>query len=1125
MSPVSEDGTCPVCGLTAGAYQPAPHHIPPGTILLNRYLFGRVLGEGGFGITYIACDLRLDLKVAIKEYFPTDKATRHAPSSLDVTTYTGMATNDYENYKRKFLAEARTMAKMDKQPEIVSVRDFFELNNTAYIVMEFVDGTTFRELVKQQGGKIPAQQLLTIIEPLFGALSAMHAAGLVHRDISPDNLMLEHGKVRLLDFGCARESTTGTDTLTIALKHGFAPIEQYTNHGQGPWTDIYALAGTIYFCITGKAPVRSTDRLLGDELILPSKLGIDLSRQQERALLRAMAIQPRRRFQTAEEFHAALYAPEEDPIFPEPDEEPEQIIESIHFAEETEPAPRPLPKTEKLSPKAPVQEPPTQKAAVPNTPAATKHRQKKKSYRSLNMTLGISAVALVLLLICVALWGSGSSDVPADNTGDYAVDTVPVNDTAQPYLLESNMIGDGAKNYELFLNALEDPSVSEIHIIGGGLVEAPEYVQTVISKPVYLESGDLICYFPVEIVEGGHLIIDDTFSSMGYIRTQGGGKVTLRENCSASFMGMIWLENSSDLDAPENEMTHLWVFSEAEARKSITQVTDWARLKNLMDHTIDNIVIDADITVSTETWGVYDRTIIISPGVTVTSEAEDFTVRGNLINYGTLILNDEVDVIDEGGHLVNFGTLEISAPNDLHISDEGSVLLNLGTLVTGDQTRCNLDASLSLVNMGSFEANAGISCAGSLLNSGSITAFGSSDESALYNYGAVANWGTVTLMGGELANCGYFLNGGDLNAEYIGNVGFLDECTQYISPEGQVSYESIDNGRGIYATKNSGSIDAINGIVDLSGNVPSGDADSIYEAIRRQNFIQVTTQEELVAYANSDYDWIVVASNITCSRSVELSCDLLVMPGWTLSFDEGATLYVRDATVCVGGSLCAEYLYFEFGSRLLANTGSRWSVTGGTLALQRGATCYISEGSSVEVEKFIATDYSMAIIHGGTLRCSQAAQIKTGSRLMLADRLSGGNCTLETPELLIWDARLVNLSQLELQNTNITFDNADMDNLRALTILESDISIPSGSNLWCSHVAPLDIRSNSTLNNAGTLQADGEAWLYCDTVNTGYMEFSTLYVSGSLVNNGTVRLIELVDYGNVFTGNAPEKWD
>ena len=215
MTPVKQGEACPACGLTALAYNPSPHHLPPGTILMDRYMVGRVLGEGGFGITYIGCDLKLELRVAIKEYFPTDKVTRHAMASLDVTSYVGAASVGYEEGKSRFLNEARTMARMDKQPEIVSVRDFFEDHNTAYIVMEYINGTTFKELVSMKGGRISPEELLPMMEPLFSALTAMHEVGLIHRDISPDNLMLEKGALRLLDFGCARESARGTETMTI----------------------------------------------------------------------------------------------------------------------------------------------------------------------------------------------------------------------------------------------------------------------------------------------------------------------------------------------------------------------------------------------------------------------------------------------------------------------------------------------------------------------------------------------------------------------------------------------------------------------------------------------------------------------------------------------------------------------------------------------------------------------------------------------------------------------------------------------------------------------------------------------------------------------------------------------
>ena len=232
MSKTDGDAPCPKCGLTEGAYQPKPHHLPPGSILLGRYLIGRVLGEGGFGITYIGFDLRLELKVAVKEYFPSNWVTRSAEQSLAVTRYTG-ASGSYEHGLERFLREARTMAKVVKQREIVSVRDFFEANDTAYIVMEYVDGTTFKELVAQRGGRIEPKELFSLVEPLFPALAAVHAAGLIHRDISPDNLMLEGSCVRLLDFGCAREATLGSETMTITLKHGFAPIEQYQHKGQG----------------------------------------------------------------------------------------------------------------------------------------------------------------------------------------------------------------------------------------------------------------------------------------------------------------------------------------------------------------------------------------------------------------------------------------------------------------------------------------------------------------------------------------------------------------------------------------------------------------------------------------------------------------------------------------------------------------------------------------------------------------------------------------------------------------------------------------------------------------------------------------------------------------------------
>ena len=356
LNPLEREASCPVCGRSEGAYAPLPHHLPPGTMLLGRYLIGRVLGEGGFGITYIGLDLRLELRVAIKEYFPTDRVTRMSQVSLCVTQLMGAEDDGFQRGKERFLYEARTLARMEKQPEIVTVRDYFEENGTAYIVMEYVEGTTFKSWVKQNGGRIPPEELFSTIEPLFGALDAVHRSGLIHRDISPDNLMLENGMVRLLDFGCARESAGGTKTMTVALKHGFAPVEQYQYKGQGPWTDVYSLAATIYYCLTGETPPQALDRMCDDELIPPQKLGIPLSEQQERALLGGLGIRPRRRFQSVEEFRAALYArelpPENEPE--EPEERQEEASLEISCAcvpeelpvsrEEKQPGTRHLPR-------------------------------------------------------------------------------------------------------------------------------------------------------------------------------------------------------------------------------------------------------------------------------------------------------------------------------------------------------------------------------------------------------------------------------------------------------------------------------------------------------------------------------------------------------------------------------------------------------------------------------------------------------------------------------------------------------------------------------------------------------------------------------------------------------------
>ena len=308
MSPVQPGSPCPACGRNWERYQPASHHLPLGSLLQDRYQLGRVLGEGGFGITYLGWDAVLKRKVAVKEYFPTFLVSREVSLTLDVTCHTSGNQPTYEKGREQFLREAKTMAKLDSIPEIVQVLDHFPEHNTAYIVMEFLEGRTLKEVVAQTG-PIPTQTMLALLEPVLRAMEAMHHAGVIHRDISPDNLMeLKDGTVKLMDFGCARDFQSGL-TETITLKHGFAPREQYSGRDQGPWTDVYAMCATVYYCLTGQVPARAT--LRGEEeqdpLLPPRQLGIDLTEEQELALLRGLAPKVENRWHSAADLYAALY--------------------------------------------------------------------------------------------------------------------------------------------------------------------------------------------------------------------------------------------------------------------------------------------------------------------------------------------------------------------------------------------------------------------------------------------------------------------------------------------------------------------------------------------------------------------------------------------------------------------------------------------------------------------------------------------------------------------------------------------------------------------------------------------------------------------------------------------------
>ena len=318
---------CPHCGNTIAITSPN-HQLRPGTVLNGEYMVGRALGEGGFGITYLGRDLVLGNRVAIKEYFPSGMSTRDHNFTSQVTLTKTDSRDPYEQGRKNFLKEARTLARFDTQPGIVRVRRFFEANNTAYLVMDYVEGVTLKEYVKTHG-PIKSEILFPMFRPIIDALGEIHASNMIHRDISPDNIMMmPDGSLCLLDFGLAKDLTSEKST-SIKLKVGYAPEEQYQGVNQGPWTDVYALCATLYYCLTGNKPDDPITRRSNqpDSLVPPSAQGVSIRRQEEEALLGGLAVDRRNRFQSMKELAAALYtenrSPEPEPK-PEPNPDPDR---------------------------------------------------------------------------------------------------------------------------------------------------------------------------------------------------------------------------------------------------------------------------------------------------------------------------------------------------------------------------------------------------------------------------------------------------------------------------------------------------------------------------------------------------------------------------------------------------------------------------------------------------------------------------------------------------------------------------------------------------------------------------------------------------------------------------------
>lgn len=310
-----ENGVCTKCGFDMNSYTIMPHHLVPGTLVKQRYKIGRVLGEGGFGITYIGIDTVLNLKVAIKEFYMSGYVNRNHDASPNVFATLGTHRDTFEKNREKFLNEARVLAQFYGEAGIVGVRDFCEENGTAYIIMDFLNGVDLKTYLEQKGRLAP-EEAVKLLMPVMTSLQHVHAEGIIHRDISPDNIMvMEDGSTKLLDFGAAREiSQTDIKSLSVILKPGYAPEEQYRSKGrQGPWTDVYALAATLYKCIVGATPDDAMERMYRDRLPSPAAADAACPIAISNVIIKGLAVRQADRYQDVASFLADLKTAMENP--------------------------------------------------------------------------------------------------------------------------------------------------------------------------------------------------------------------------------------------------------------------------------------------------------------------------------------------------------------------------------------------------------------------------------------------------------------------------------------------------------------------------------------------------------------------------------------------------------------------------------------------------------------------------------------------------------------------------------------------------------------------------------------------------------------------------------------------
>jgi len=1146
MNPVSDGESCKSCGLTAGSYTPNENHLPPGTVLNGRYLIGRVLGEGGFGITYIGCDLRLELKVAIKEYFPIDKVQRISSVSLDLSVPSSYAEHGFLSGKDRFLEEARIMARMDKQPEIVSVRDFFECHNTAYIVMEYVEGTTFKQLVTQRGGGIPAHELLPLIEPLFGALTNLHELGLIHRDISPDNLMLERGRVRLIDFGCARQPERGEATMTIVLKHGYAPIEQYTNRGQGPWTDVYALSATIYYCLVGQRPPQAMDRASEDELILPRKLGVDLTEAQEQAILRGMGIRRSQRFASVAQFYAALYRAPESETEPTPKPTPTPV-----------PAPAPMPVQEPTVSieRHTEQEPPfeptisidqhTETLPEPEPAPAAQEKPWWKDWR------GIAAMAVGLLLIVGMLavliptqpekdpseadaeheevQGDPGQDPQEDSAEDQPAedvfDFVPM--TERGYPMDEPV--DDALFRDAYAVENEEQSLNW-HLEQGAESVALQNLNLCLEGDVYLtqnllvgENANLDLQGILTVAPGVTLQVSENGQIHGghIIRLEQGAQLNLRQDGRIHNSTILMEDGETALRMSESESVRRvqeengtrFVNLELSAFEEATTVHNATEFREAADNPDTRaIIIAGDIKLTQ--YDHFELTVPVRIETDVNVRAplnnglnSSLILRHSLTNHGSL--RTCMEIVD-GAYLENHGELVLQS-----WADSQSVVVNHGEFRAQDGV--DIKYGSRFYNYGTMDLQAGSSLLVIGADLRNYAELRSAGEITIPRDGYLENCGTLTLQGGgHLYNRSVMENHGTMILEDGSHL--QNEGTLYYGHDLQQAPDAYFENHGVAYSHNPYEV------LDIEDRAPVLLEDNLYYGEVRS----VHTAEEFqAAMDDRNVDTIEVNGDIELQESIVVEKDLII--GHILRMAQDTTLEIHGA-VLNHGTLHADRLLLQNGGYLINHN----LVRGSSLTLgndgREDDRAYLLNYGQLE-SRDMAEDTLAITLCGESALINRGGLSHPGEIQLHHNAMFNQNGWMDdlTQPLTVHGGALLLNGAMGVRNAAITIESGIFRLYGYLALYEeSTLHLGEGATMDILE-GDIEMDEAASMENHGAVMNFGFNWynlmLHGLVKNFGRWDTAVPMTVGAFHNLGEVRLYG-ISHGNIttereFLGNDP----